>query len=52
MNKRNFHLSQKLYGQNLTIKIDNQGFSYNHNKIVDTKKRGFQKVTQLIGHGQ
>ena len=43
MNRRNFYLSPKLYGQNLTIKIYNQGFSYNHDKIVDANKKRFSK---------
>jgi len=41
INRNCFYLSQDLYGQNLTIKIDNPGFSYNHDEIVDANKERF-----------
>tara|TARA_B110000305_G_scaffold215803_1_gene253659 strand:- start:357 stop:593 length:237 start_codon:yes stop_codon:yes gene_type:complete len=41
INKNYFYLSKNLYGKNLTIKIDNQGFSYNHDEIVDANKERF-----------
>lgn len=43
MNKNYFFLSQGLYGQRLIIKINNQGFYYNHDKIVDANKERFSE---------
>jgi hypothetical protein len=41
INKNYFYLSQDFYGQKLTIKINNQGFCYNHDEIVDANKERF-----------
>ncbi|WP_299055879.1 hypothetical protein [uncultured Polaribacter sp.] len=43
MNKNYFFLSQGLYGQRLIIKINNQGFCYNHDEIVDANKESFSE---------
>jgi len=43
MNKKYFHLSQGLYGKKLTIKINNQGFCYNHDEIVDANTERFSE---------
>lgn len=43
INRNYFYLSKNLYGKNLTIKIDNQGFSYNHDEIVDVNEERFSE---------
>ena len=43
MDRKYFYLSQSLYGKKLTIKINNQGFCYNHDEIVDANKERFSE---------
>ena len=37
----NFYLSPKYYGQNLIIRVENQGFYYDHDEIVKAQKERF-----------
>ena len=41
--KKNFFLSQDLYGKKLTIRIERQGFFYNHDEVVDANKKRFSE---------
>ncbi len=41
MNRNYFYLSQALYGKKLIIKINNQGFCYNHEERVNANKERF-----------
>ena len=43
MNRNYFYLSQALYGKKLIIKINNQGFCYNHDEIVNANKERFSE---------
>ena len=39
--RNNFYLSPKYYGQNLIIRVENQGFYYDHDEIVKAQKEIF-----------
>ena len=39
--RKNFFLSQNLYGQKLTIRVENQGFYYDHDDVVNANKKRF-----------
>lgn len=41
--RNNFFLSQDLYGEKLTIRIEGQGFFYDHGEIVDVNQKRFSK---------
>ena len=39
--RNNFYLSQNFYGQNHIIRVENQGFYYDHDEIVKAQKERF-----------
>ena len=39
--RNNFYLSSEYYGQNLIIRVENQGFYYDHDEIVKAQKERF-----------
>ena len=43
VNKNYFYISQDLYGKNMTVRVNNKGFVYNHDDIIDANKNRFSK---------
>lgn len=43
VNKNYFYLSEDLYGKNMTVRVNNQGFAYNHDDIIDANRNRFSK---------
>ena len=39
--RNNFYLSPEYYGQNLIIRVEKQGFYYDHDEIVKAQKERF-----------